>query len=303
MADSSAISREQILLEPFHYLTQHSGKELRSRLIEAFDFWLKVPKDKLDVVKSAIEMLHTASLLIDDVEDNSELRRGVPVTHKIFGVASTINSGNYVYFLALEKILKLQCPHAVEIFTEELLNLHRGQGMEIYWRETGTCPTEEEYMEMVSNKTGGLLRLAVKLMQALSSSTVDYVPLVDVIGVYYQVRDDYLNLQSTQYAENKGFAEDLTEGKFSFPVIHCIRTDPQNRQMLSILKKRTTDVSVKRYAVDELLQRTHSFEYTIKRLKVLEAESRDQISRLGGNRSLETVLDYLSKDYVVPPVE
>ena len=54
---------------------------------------------------------------------------------------------------------------------DELINLHRGQGMDLFWRDSLTCPTEEEYIEMVNNKTGGLLRLAVKLMQACSSST------------------------------------------------------------------------------------------------------------------------------------
>ena len=53
---------------------------------------------------------------------------------------------------------------------DELINLHRGQGMDLFWRDSLTCPTEEEYVEMVNNKTGGLLRLAVKLMQACSSS-------------------------------------------------------------------------------------------------------------------------------------
>ena len=106
---------------------------------------------------------------MDDVEDDSCLRRGIPVTHKIYGIASTINSANYVYFLALEKCCSV--PGAVDIFTQELLQLHRGQGMEIYWRDNGICPTEQEFTEMVKNKTGGLLRLAVKLMQLCAKST------------------------------------------------------------------------------------------------------------------------------------
>ena len=78
-------------------------------------------------------MLHNASLLIDDIEDNSILRRGIPVAHNIFGIASTINSANYVYFLSLEKTIK-ELPNdlvskAVLIFTEQLLELHRGQGL------------------------------------------------------------------------------------------------------------------------------------------------------------------------------
>jgi geranylgeranyl diphosphate synthase type 3 len=109
---------------------------------------------------------------VDDVEDNSDLRRGVPVAHNIFGTAQTINSANYVYFQALEEIQKLKQPAAIRVYTEELLNLHRGQGMDLYWRDTLTCPTEEDYLEMVGNKTGGLFRLAIRLMQAESESTV-----------------------------------------------------------------------------------------------------------------------------------
>lgn len=112
---------------------------------------------------------------IDDVEDSSILRRGVPVAHSIFGTAQTINSANYVYFCALQELVKLNNQKAIQIYTEELCNLHRGQGMDLFWRDTLTCPTEDDYLEMVSNKTGGLFRLAVKLMQAESTST-KYVP-------------------------------------------------------------------------------------------------------------------------------
>jgi geranylgeranyl diphosphate synthase type 3 len=67
-------------------------------------------------------------------------------------------------------------PNLIEIFTDELLNLHRGQGMELYWRDSLTCPTEFDYLEMVGNKTGGLFRLAIKLMQAESAVNM-YVPI------------------------------------------------------------------------------------------------------------------------------
>ena len=60
-------------------------------------------------------MLHNASLLIDDIEDGSKLRRGFPVAHSIYGVPSVINSANYVYILGLEKVLTLQDPGAVKV--------------------------------------------------------------------------------------------------------------------------------------------------------------------------------------------
>ena len=92
------------------------------------------------------------------------------MAHNIFGTPQTINSANYVYFLALEEVQKLHNLSAIDVYVKELLNLHRGQGMDLFWRDTLTCPSEEEYLEMVGNKTGGLFRLAVKLMQAESDT-------------------------------------------------------------------------------------------------------------------------------------
>jgi geranylgeranyl diphosphate synthase, type III len=92
------------------------------------------------------------------------------VAHNIFGTAQTINSANYVYFLALQEVQKLGNPKAINVFVQEMVNLHRGQGMDLFWRDTLTCPNEDDYLEMVGNKTGGLFRLAIKLMQAESNT-------------------------------------------------------------------------------------------------------------------------------------
>lgn len=164
--------KERILLGPYDYLWGHPGKDIRSQCIAAFNLWLQVPHERLEVITRVVGMLHTASLLVDDVEDNSILRRGIPVANSIFGVAQTINSANYVYFKALQELMHMGNPKLIEIFTEELLNLHRGQGMDLYWRDSLTCPSEADYLEMVGNKTGGLFRLAIKLMQAESAVQV-----------------------------------------------------------------------------------------------------------------------------------
>ncbi|CAL1712001.1 unnamed protein product [Somion occarium] len=251
-------ANEHALLEPFTYINNIRGKEIRGQMIAAFNTWLNVPEDKLRVISKVVSMLHTASLLIDDIEDDAQLRRGVPASHKIYGIPQVINSANYVYFLAYQELFSMR-REALEdaknkssgeanqkrlisvddldsVVTSELLNLHRGQGLELLWRDSLQCPTEEDYISMVNNKTGGVFRIAVKLMMAYATmnTDIDYVPLVNLIGVHFQIRDDYMNLQSTQYADNKGFAEDLTEGKFSFPIVHGVRSNTSNRQILTV---------------------------------------------------------------------
>jgi geranylgeranyl diphosphate synthase, type III len=289
--------KEKIVLGPYDYLFAHPGKDIRSALIEAFDKFLHVPEASLNVIKKVVGMLHTSSLLIDDVQDSSTLRRGVPVAHNIFGTAQTINSANYVYFLALKELQNLENKdETIDIFTNEMLNLHRGQGMDLYWRDTLTCPTEDDYLEMVQNKTGGLFRLAIKLMQAESreKGRIDCVPLVNLMGLVFQICDDYLNLSSNVYTKNKGLCEDLTEGKFSFLVIHSIRSNPSNLQLINILKQKTQEDEVKRYAV-KYMESTGTFEYSKRVIRELKAKAMTLIGEMdagsGDGDDVKMILD------------
>ena len=91
-------------MKPYTHLLERPGKNIRNTLLNAFNDWLQVPEKPLNIICEVIQMLHNASLLLDDIEDGSELRRGAPTAHKVFGEALTINSANYLYFVALEKV-------------------------------------------------------------------------------------------------------------------------------------------------------------------------------------------------------
>jgi len=296
-------ANETILLEPYKHITSSPGKEIRSQLTEAFNLWLNVPLEKMQMINRIVTMLHSASLLVDDIQDDAQLRRGAPVAHKIYGIPQTINTANYVYFLAMNELSQLEPERHYadrslqQLVTDELLNLHRGQGLELYWRDSLVCPTEEEYISMVNNKTGGLFRIGIRLMMACATTNtdVDYIPLVNLLGVYFQIRDDYMNLQSTEYASNKGFAEDLTEGKFSFPVVHGVRADPSNRQILNVLQKRPTTPTLKKHVIGYLANTTHSFTYTLSIMDTFREKVKRELERVGGNPKMEAIVELLSK--------
>ncbi|PYI10666.1 geranylgeranyl diphosphate synthase [Aspergillus sclerotiicarbonarius CBS 121057] len=273
-------SKEKTILSPYTYLATQPGKSFRSLLLSAFNQYLQIPEEALTTITNITTMLHTASLLIDDIQDHSLLRRGQPVAHEIFGTAQTINSANYVYFLALREVRKLGSGEAVGVFLDEMENLHRGQGMDLFWRDTSTCPTEAEYLEMALNKTGGLFRLAIRLMQTQSSiPNTNLLPLTNTLGILFQIVDDYRNLCNESYSDKKGFAEDISEGKFSFPVIHSIQADLGNQELVGILKQRTNSDEVKRYAV-RYMQRTGSLEYTRGVIRVLVERAREEMGRV-----------------------
>lgn len=115
----------------------------------------------------------------------------------------------------------------------------------------------------------------LKIAKYLLILNRDCVPLVNVLGLIFQICDDYLNLSDKTYNKNKGLCEDLTEGKFSFPIIHSIRADPSNVQLINILKQKTKDEEVKLYAVN-YMENTGSFAHT----KKVVSQLRDKASKL-----------------------
>lgn len=159
---------------------------------------------------------------IDDIEDSSSLRRGEICAYKKFGIPLTLNSANLAYFEALKLLQsssKINFRDISIIFTEEMINLHVGQGIEIYLRDYGNrIPTLEEYFKICCRKTGGLFRLFTRLLLKCSKKNFEIdsenliVGLAEELGKFYQIRDDYLNLF-------EGDAHDLIEGKYTLPTI------------------------------------------------------------------------------------
>ncbi|XP_071564884.1 terpene synthase-like [Temnothorax nylanderi] len=282
---------DEKLLEPIRYILQLSGKQIRAKLAKAFNYWLKISNYRVQEINDIVNMLHNSSILIDDIQDNSTLRRSIPVAHSIYGIASSLSAANYVLFIALERVVYLH-PGATKVYMEQLLELHRGQGMDIFWRDNFICPSEEDYKTMTIKKTGGLFNLAVRLMKLFSTCEEDFSSLIATLGLYFQIRDDYCNLCLDEYTENKSYCEDLTEGKFSFPIIHALTSNPDDKQIINILRQRTQDIELKRHCI-KLLERFGSLKYTRNVLKELDSTARAEIERLGGNPLLVKILDEL----------
>lgn len=179
-----------------------------------------------------------------------------------------------------------------------MLDFHRGQGMEIWWRENFVSPSEDEYRQMVTRKLGSLFTLAIDLMRLFtanqSDSVFEFGRLCHLLSLFFQIRDDYCNLTKSEGNYNKGFFEDLTEGKFSFPILHAVNTRDTDTRIIHILKQRTQNNELKQYCV-QLLYEFGSIDYTQQTCRSLAKEIFDQIAQLGGNPYLETLLHELMK--------
>ena len=250
--------------EPYDYLEgiPSNNNNIRATFLNAFnDLYYQIEDHKLlDKIGEIISIFHNSSLLIDDIEDDSSFRRGMPTAHTLYGTPLTINCGNLMYFIALQKAqnelpvyydeihngdvdVKTLTYQILQILVDEMLNLHHGQGLDIHWRDSGDyiqkhLPKIDEYLKMIMNKTGGLFRLSVKLLEVFSPTfkSTSVIPLANLLGIIYQIRDDYLNLVDPTYSHMKGYTgEDLIEGKLSLPILHCLRTGSSNSPIYRIL--------------------------------------------------------------------
>lgn len=303
---------DQVVLEPYRYLSSLPSKGFRDQAIDSLNAWLKVPPKSAKMIKDVVKMLHSASLMLvfscciafknrltrprlDDLEDGSPLRRGKPSTHNIYGTAQTINSATYQYTEATGMAAELSNPACFRIFIEEVQQLYVGQSYDLYWTHNALCPSISDYLKMVDKKTGGLFRMLTRLMLAespisdkVSNDTLNLLSCL--IGRFFQIRDDYQNLASADYAKQKGFAEDLDEGKYSFTLIHCIQTlesEPRSTgdamQLRAFLMKRRLEGKLSAEAKREVLatmKKTKSFDYTLGVLRQLHGELEKEVGSL-----------------------
>jgi ophiobolin F synthase len=191
--------------------------------------------------------------------------------------------------------------------------LYVGQSHDLYWTHNALCPSISEYLRMVDDKTGGLFRMLTRMMVAESSlskdlSGVDLDLLSCLIGRFFQIRDDYQNLASADYAKQKGFAEDLDEGKYSFTLIHCIQaleSEPKFEgdamQLRALLVKRRCAGKLSNEAKREILsimKKTKSLDYTLGVVRELHSELDKEVQNLekvfdGENFQLRLLMEML----------
>ena len=226
---------------------QRSGKGLRPALCLAT--CTAFGGDLLDALPSAaaIELFHTAFLVHDDVEDDSDLRRGAPTLHRRYGRALAMNAGDGLAVLALGALrdneTRLGRRLAARIWSEFDLMARQtvdGQARELGWQREGRIDlTPDDYLDMIIQKTCWYTTLLPLRVGALigAKQAVDLVPMMRFgffLGAAFQIRDDILNLIGSEAVYGKELHGDLREGKQTLMLIHLLlATDTRDRQRVA----------------------------------------------------------------------
>lgn len=301
----------EAVAEPIWEFLDRGGKRWRPALFllicEALG---RKPSDLVDFAIIP-EVIHNGTLIVDDVEDASTLRRGKPCTYIIYGLDIAVNAGNAMYYLPLLPLIEKRADIGAEklckiyeIYVKEMINLSLGQAMDIAWHKCladADMVSEESYLQMCAYKTGALTRMAVKVAAVLAGASDELIErlgrFAECVGIAFQIQDDVLDLTGAEFAERKGGrGRDIAEGKRTLMVIHTLKVaSPYDRgRLIEILKMRTSD----RKLIDEaiaILEKYGSIEYAKLFAKKLVEEGWREIEGFLPDSSAKSKLNALVK--------
>lgn len=301
---------EKSLSEPIWNFLNRGGKRWRPALFLLITEALGGDTEKVRDFVAIPELVHNGTLMVDDVEDMGEIRRGEPCTHKIYGVDVAINTGNFLYFIPLTVIKKNSDKFSAEtlkkvydVYIQEMINVSAGQAMDIWWHKgKAENITEEQYLQMCAYKTGTLARMSAKLAVVLSNGSEEQVEkmgkFAETIGIAFQIQDDVLSASSEDFQNKKGFGDDITEGKRTLMVIHTLNkaSEDDRKRLLEILNMHTRDDKLIKEAI-EILKKYDAVNYVKEFAKKLVQEAWDDIEPLlqesNAKNTLKSFADFL----------
>lgn len=281
--------------EPVWDFLDRGGKRWRPALfLMVVDLLGKNPKEFVDF-STIFELIHNGTLMVDDVEDSSSLRRGKPALHLVYGVDVAINTGNTLYYLPLKvldkyknKLSKDTLLAVYKTYRDEMITLSMGQGTDIVWHrglvdDLKILPLQ--YLQMCAFKTGGLARMASKMAAIVGGASPKLVDafgrLGESLGVVFQIQDDILNITENELSAKKGLGEDITEGKRSLPVIYAFSSLPRTKaaRLRKILLMHTREKKLIKEAIG-LIMEAKAVEKAQKTMQKLFADAWSELDPL-----------------------
>jgi len=253
-----------VLFDPLDDILERGGKRWRPLLMTLICETAGGGDSSLPL-SPLVEFSHNASLIHDDIEDDSDQRRGKPVIHQIYGLDAAVNSGSFLYFLAaccIENYKSETKEKIYSIWANYMRRLHLGQAMDINWHNNiKQIPETEEYYFMCGMKTGSLACMAAEL-GVYAADPGDRIKTAQAalllsgaaekLGTGFQILDDVKNLTSN--IKGKSGKDDIVEGKKSLPVILYLHKHPEKREKIfyCIYEAKTNGAAVPE--ADEMLE-------------------------------------------------
>lgn len=218
---------DPLLKEVLHYSLFSGGKRIRPVLCVICARACGRDDSALYSLAAALEYLHTATLMHDDVIDHAPLRRGRETTVERFSLADAILAGDWLHARSLYLVGRLTAAAGLEVFCRATEGLANGEFLQK--RLAGDpAATEADYFEVIRQKTGNLIASACALGALYAGARPEQVAALrrygELVGMAFQIVDDLLDLESTMEELGKSVGKDVEAGKLTFPAIFGVET-------------------------------------------------------------------------------
>lgn len=220
------LSSDVVLINQIgHYIVGSGGKRLRPMLLLLAAKSLGYTGSNHLILAAVIEFIHTATLLHDDVVDESELRRGKESANAVWGNSVSVLVGDYLYSSAFEMMVRTNNMRVMDILSKTTTAIAEGEVLQLL-NCNNPATSEQKYLDVISRKTAILFSAATKLGAVISNTTPEIEESLAAygqhLGIAFQLIDDALDYKSTQEELGKNLGDDLAEGKPTLPLIHAI---------------------------------------------------------------------------------
>ncbi|MFQ6084647.1 MAG: polyprenyl synthetase family protein [Candidatus Bathyarchaeia archaeon] len=271
------------------------------------------PRDALRVA-AGLELLHTFTLIHDDIMDRDETRRGVPTVHKVWGIPMAIVAGDLLFAKVYEALIQYlesrslppsTVSEMLKRVTDAVVRICEGQMLDFSY-ERRLDATEEDYLKVIERKTAALFEVSAEVGGLVGGGSAEQVEALGQYGlnagIAFQLVDDVLGMTGDESALGKPIGSDVREGKMTLMIIHALkRGDPSQRERigktLGDMKAKSSEVS----EVIEIVRSLGSIDFTLDRARSYVAEAKRSLRALQpskARRDLAELADFfVSREY------
>jgi len=262
-----AVSSVQAITEISDYLREGGGKRIRPSLLLLAARGLGYSGKGMIRLGAVVEMVHTATLVHDDIIDEAETRRGRPSTNRTWGSSKSVLVGDWLYMQAFRVALSERKFRVLELLIGLTQQMVEGELMQM--ERLGQFISESEYNDLIYRKTACLFEVSMRLGAVLAGAERE---LEDTMGEYgrrlglaFQIVDDVLDLTASEEVLGKPVASDLREGKATLAVIHTLvngSTPSERAAIQTVLAEKNFD-RVSHEEILRILTRNQSVNYAM----------------------------------------
>lgn len=287
------------------YLSHSTGKRIRPALaILSSKYCGKVSEETI-VLGAALEMLHVATLIHDDIIDNSAIRRKQKTLNFKWGNEISVLMGDYVFASSFYQMAKTLPKDVLSALSDTTNIICRGEISETFHR-FNVALTESQYLKVIEEKTASLFAASCQTGAMLAGGNEFVVSCLHRfglgIGTAFQVIDDTLDFIGKESRVGKPVMSDLREGKLTLPVIHCLGSCGANekKKLRSIILKKIKNKSDLKFLTG-LLKKYNAIQYSVQKARFFIEDAKAALYQLNGNRDKNDLLQFadflISRDF------